>query len=315
VSGGEQPGGAVMASTAAAIGSAARRGTARFSLGPVLVIPATLLVLLFLAAPMALLFRYSFNRYSPRDFMIEALTAENYLRFFTDPYFLGVLATTVQVAALCTLIAVLAAFPVAYLLARTESRFKSALVIAVVFPLMVGNVVRAAGWMALLGNTGAVNATLLRLGLVTEPVRLMFTPFAVILGIVAVVLPYMILTLQSVLESIGRDVEEAAANLGAGPLTVFTRVLLPLSLPGIIAGGTLVFILCMNAYATPVLLGGPQFKMMAPALYDQFARTTNWPFGAALAFILMTATLVLTLVGTTLLARRMHQRKLESAAR
>jgi putative spermidine/putrescine transport system permease protein len=296
-------------------GAGTRVGGAGFSLGPALVVPAALLVVAFLGAPLTLLFRYSLNRFSPRDFMIEAVTAENYVRFFTDPYFIGVLGTTVQVAALCTAIAVLAAFPVAYLLARTESRFKSALVIAVVFPLMVGNVVRAAGWMALLGNSGAVNAVLLGAGLVSEPVRLMYTPFAVIIGIVAVVLPYMILTLQSVIESIGRDVEEAAANLGAGPMTVFWRVLLPLSLPGIIAGGTLVFILCMNAYATPVLLGGPQFKMMAPALYDQFTRTTNWPFGAALAFILMTSTLVLTLVGTTLLARRMHHRKLDAARR
>jgi putative spermidine/putrescine transport system permease protein len=304
-----------MTAATASIGVAARRGGAGFSLGPALVIPATLLVLAFLGAPMALLFRYSLNRYSPRDFMIDAVTLENYARFFGDPYFIGVLGTTVRVAAFCTLIAVLAAFPVAYLLARTDSRWKSALVIAVVFPLMVGNVVRAAGWMALLGNDGAVNATLRWLGVISEPIRLMYTPFAVILGIVAVVLPYMILTLQSVIESIGRDVEEAAANLGAGPMTIFRRVLLPLSLPGIIAGGTLVFILCMNAYATPVLLGGPQFKMMAPALYDQFARTTNWPFGAALAFILMTSTLVLTLIGTTLLARRMHHRKLEAAAR
>ncbi|WP_291297663.1 ABC transporter permease [Elioraea sp.] len=304
-----------MTAAAASMGVAARRGGAGFSLGPALVIPATLLVLAFLGAPMVLLFRYSLNRYSPRDFMIDAVTFENYVRFFADPYFIGVLGTTVQVAALCTLVSVLAAFPVAYLLARTDSRWKSALVIAVVFPLMVGNVVRAAGWMALLGNDGAVNATLRWLGIVSEPIRLMYTPFAVILGIVAVVLPYMILTLQSVIESIGRDVEEAAANLGAGPMTTFRRVLLPLSLPGIIAGGTLVFILCMNAYATPVLLGGPQFKMMAPALYDQFARTTNWPFGAALAFILMTSTLVLTLVGTTLLARRMHYRKLDAAAR
>lgn len=304
-----------LTATAPAIGVGERRAGAPFSLGPALVVPATLLVLAFLGAPMALLFRYSLNRFSPRDFMIEAVTAENYVRFFTDPYFIGVLGTTVQVAALCTVVATLAAFPVAYLLARTQSRWKSGLVIAVVFPLMVGNVVRAAGWMALLGNDGAVNAVLRGIGLVSEPVRLMYTPFAVILGIVAVVLPYMILTLQSVIESIGRDVEEAAANLGAGPMVVFRRVLLPLSLPGIIAGGTLVFILCMNAYATPVLLGGPQFKMMAPALYDQFARTTNWPFGAALAFILMASTLILTLVGTTLLSRRMYQRKLEAAAR
>jgi putative spermidine/putrescine transport system permease protein len=305
----------VRAAAAAPAVTGGRSAGAGFSLGPALVVPATLLVILFLAAPMALLFRYSLNRFSPRDFMVEAVTAEDYVRFFTDPYFLGVLGTTVQVALLCTVVSLFAAFPVAYLLARTESRFKSALVIAVVFPLMVGNVVRAAGWMALLGNGGAVNATLLWLGLVEQPLRLMFAPPAVILGIVAVVLPYRILTLQSVIESIGRDVEEAAANLGAGPATVFLRVLLPLSLPGIIAGGTLVFILCMNAYATPVLLGGPQFKMMAPALYAQFARPTNRPFGAALAFILMSSTLILTLIGTTLLARRMHHRRLDAAPR
>lgn len=304
-----------MATAATVTAAPSGRRSGALSLGPALVVPATLLVVAFLAAPLAVLFRYSLNRYSPREFMIDAVTAENYVRFFTDAYFIGVLATTVQVAAVCTVVSLLFAFPLAYLLARTDSRWKSALVIAVVFPLMVGNVVRAAGWMAVLGNDGIVNHALLGLGLVTQPVRLMYTPFAVYVGIIAVVLPYMILTLQSVIEGIGRDVEEAAANLGAGPMTTFRRVLLPLSLPGVIAGSTLVFILCMNAYATPVLLGGPQFKMMAPALYDQFVRTTNWPFGAALAFILMTSTLVLTVIGTTVLSRRMHHRRLEAAPR
>ncbi len=304
-----------MATAATTAARPAGRRAEAFSLGPFLLVPASLLVVAFLAAPLVVLFRYSFNRYSPREFMIDAFTLENYARFFTDAYFIGVLATTVQVAAVCTLVSLLFAYPLAYLMARTESRWKSALVIAVVFPLMVGNVVRAAGWMAVLGNEGIVNHLMLSLGIVSQPVRLMYTPFAVYVGIIAVVLPYMILTLQSVIEGIGRDVEEAAANLGAGPMTTFRRVLLPLSLPGVIAGGTLVFILCMNAYATPVLLGGPQFKMMAPALYDQFTRTTNWPFGAALAFILMTSTLVLTIVGTTVLSRRMHHRKLEAAPR
>ena len=112
-------------------------------------------------------------------------------------------------------------------------------------------------------------------------------PVALVLlaGIVAVVLPYMILTLSAVIESIPRQTEEAAANLGARPVAVFRRVVLPLALPGVAAGSVLVFVLCMNTYATAILLGGPQFKMMAPAVYDQFVRGTNWPFGAALAFI------------------------------
>jgi putative spermidine/putrescine transport system permease protein len=171
-----------------------------------------------------------------------------------------------------------------------------------VFPLMVGNVVRAAGWMTLLGNTGMVNAGLKLLGL--GQVQIMYTSGAVVLGIVTVVLPYMILTLASVIESIPRALEEAALNMGARPFTVFRRVVFPLSLPGVIAGSALVFILCMNAYATPILLGGAQFKMMAPAVYDQFVRTTNWPFGAALAFILLFVTLGLTLLGSALLQRR-----------
>ena len=272
-----------------------------------LVLPAALLVLALLVAPMAMLFRISLNQYSPTQLMIEALSPENYLRAIADPYYQDVLATTMGVALSCTLIALLLGFPAAYWLARMESRWKSLAVILTLFPLLVGNVVRAAGWMALLGRDGAINASLMGLGLIAEPLTLLYTRGAVILGIVAVVAPYMILTLASVIEAIPRQVEEAAANLGAGPLTGFRRVVLPLALPGVAAGSVLVFILCMNAYATPVLLGGPQFKMMAPAVYDQFVKGTNWPFGAALAFVLLVVTLTLTVVGSAVLARRSRQ--------
>ena len=279
-------------------------GDRRRSLAPLLLLPAAVLVLAVLGMPLLTLFRYSFNRFVPGQLMVEAVTWDNYARFFQDPYFLNVLWTTVQVAILCTVLSVILAFPVAYFLARTQSRFKSLLIILTVFPLLVGNVVRAAGWMALLGNQGFVNAVLIWLGLTQQPVKILYTPAAVVIGIIAVVLPYMILTLQSVIESIDRSVEEAAANLGARPLTVFRRIILPLSLPGVLAGTVLVGILCMNAYATPVLLGGSQFKMMAPALYDQVARASNWPFSAALAFVLMVATVLLTLASTLALKRR-----------
>jgi putative spermidine/putrescine transport system permease protein len=112
----------------------------------------------------------------------------------------------------------------------------------------------------------------------------------VIIGIIAVNLPFMVLTLQSVIEGIDRAVEEAAFSLGAPPGTMFRRVLWPLALPGILAGTILTFILAMNAYATPFLLGGPLFKMMAPLVYNQFTQQANWPFGGAIAFILMTVT-------------------------
>ncbi len=267
-----------------------------------LVVPALVLVLGIMVAPMSLLFRYSLNLYSPTELMVAAATPANYVAAVADPYYRNVLAVTLRTAFVCTLIALVAGFPAAYVLARMRGRWKAWLTLLTVFPLMVGNVVRAAGWMAVLGNTGVVNAGLKALGFAGR--ELMYSPGTVVLGIVTVVLPYMILTLAAVIEAIPRSVEEAALNLGARPFTVFRRVVLPLSLPGVVAGSALVFILCMNAYATPVLLGGAQFKMMAPAVYDQFVRSTNWPFGGALAFILLAVTLGLTLAGSALLQRR-----------
>jgi putative spermidine/putrescine transport system permease protein len=193
--------------------------------------------------------------------------------------------------------------PLAYVLARTQSRFKNVLIMLVVLPLFVGNAVRAAGWMVLFGSKGFLNVTLMQFGAINQPLEIMYTEGAVVAGIIAVNLPYMVLTLQSVIEGINRNVEEAAFSLGAGPMTMFRRVLLPLSLPGILAGTILTFILGMNAYATPVLLGGPKFKMMAPLVYGQF-QLNNWPFGASVAFVLMTATLGLTATANILVQRR-----------
>jgi putative spermidine/putrescine transport system permease protein len=253
---------------------------------------------------MVLLARISLNQYSATQLMIEATTAQNYLNAVADPYYRGVMATTLTVALLCTALTLALAFPAAYRLARMESRWKSLVTVLTLIPLLVGNVVRAAGWMGLLGNEGLINATLQGLHFTSDPIKLIYTPGAVIVGTMAVVLPYMILTLSSVIESIPRAIEEAAANLGAPASTVFRRVVWPLALPGTVAGCVLVFILCMNTYATAVLLGGSQFKMMAPAVYDQFSKGMNWPFGAALAFILLGATLILTVLGTALLGRR-----------
>lgn len=264
--------------------------------------PATVICGLGLLIPMLILFRYSLNKFDPRLMMVDAVTAENYVKFFTDPYYINVLMTTLRVSAMTTAACLVLAFPLAYVLARTQSRWKSLLVILVVLPLFVGNAVRAAGWMTLFGAKGAFNASLMGLGLISTPIEIMYTETAVIIGIIAVNLPFMVLTLQSVIESIDRNIEEAAFSLGAPPSTMFRRILWPLALPGIIAGTILTFILAMNAYATPVLLGGPKFKMMAPLIYGQF-QLNNWPFGAAVAFVLMTTTLVLTVAANLALHR------------
>jgi len=269
-----------------------------------LVVPACLLVLALLVGPMILMFRISLEQYSPTQLMIATFSPGNYVRAATDPYYQQVILTTLGVALLCTALTLVIAYPAAYWVGRIQSRWKSLVVIATLFPLLVGNVVRSAGWMALFARGGLINTLLLRTGLVAEPIELLYTPKAVVLGIIAVVLPYMILTIASVIESIPRDLEDAASNLGASSLRTFWRVILPLSAPGVAAGCILVFVLCMNTYATAVLLGGPRFKMMAPAVYDQFVRGNNWPMGATLAFMLLAVTMGFTLFGSIAFARR-----------
>jgi putative spermidine/putrescine transport system permease protein len=287
--------------TAAAAGT--RRGAPGWT-AAAMIGPASLVVTVGILLPVVILFRYSLNRFTPGRFMVEAVTAENYVKFVTDPFYVGVLARTLRVATVCTLLCLLLGFPVAYCLARTRSRFKNLLLMAMVLPLFVGNAVRAAGWMVMFGQRGAVNAALQGVGLLGQPLQIMYTEFAVVVGIVAVNLPFVVLSIQATLEGLDRALEEAALSLGAAPAQAFRRVVLPLAMPGVITGVTLCFILAMNAYATPVLLGGPLFQMMGPTVYDQFVGVSNWPFGAALAFVLMAATLVLTVTSNWLAHRR-----------
>jgi putative spermidine/putrescine transport system permease protein len=273
-----------------------------------LVLPACLLVLGLLVGPMMLMFRISLNQFSPTQLMIEEFSFGNYVQAAADPYYQEIIVTTLGMALLCTALTLVIAFPAAYWVGRLQSRWKSLVVIATLFPLLVGNVVRSAGWMALFDRDGLINAFLRWAHLIGEPLTLMYTPKAVVFGVVAVVLPYMILTIAAVIESIPRDLEDAAANLGASGLQTFWRVILPLSAPGVAAGSILVFVLCMNTYATAVLLGGPRFKMMAPAIFDQFVRGNNWPMGATLAFMLLAVTMSFTVFGSIAFARRYRLR-------
>ena len=273
-----------------------------------LVVPACLLVLALLIGPMILMFRISLAQYSATQLMTQTFSIDNYVLAATDPYYQQVILLTLGVALLCTVLTLVIAYPAAYWVGRLQSRWKSLVIIATLFPLLVGNVVRSAGWMALFERDGLINVTLTRIGIIREPLELMYTPKAVVFGIIAVVLPYMILTIAAVIESIPRDLEDAAASLGASGIKTFWRVILPLSMPGVAAGSILVFVLCMNTYATAVLLGGPRFKMMAPAIFDQYVRGNNWPMGATLAFVLLAVTMSFTIFGSVAFARRYRAR-------
>jgi putative spermidine/putrescine transport system permease protein len=267
--------------------------------------PGLILVGFGLLLPLMLMLRFSLNRYSPGEMMVEALTLENYARFFSDPFYLGVLRRTLTISLAATATCLVLGLPAAYYLSRLRNQLlKTAIIIALVIPLLMGNAVRAAGWMVLLADKGVINAVLIWAGLLAEPVRILYTGYAVAIGLIAVLLPFMIICLQSVFDGVSEAYEEAAMSLGARPLVVFRRVLMPMVMPGIFSGSALCFVLAMNAYATPVLIGGPSFQMMAPKIYEQAIKVFNWPFAASMAFVLMAVTLALTVLASVALQRR-----------
>lgn len=270
-----------------------------------LVVPALLLVALFLLAPLALIVRYSFDLYDPAKLMLGVFSIDNYVRAFADPFYQKVLGVTARIAGLSTVIVVLLAFPAAYCISRTRSeKRRSWLIILTVLPLLLGNAVRSAAWMVVMGTKGVANTVLIALGLTAQPIAILYTPTAVVIALVSVLLPFAIITMQSVLDAIPTSIEEAAMSLGQSPLRAVCSVVLPLSMPGLIAAAAICFALAMNAYATPVLIGGPSMQMMGPVVYEQIAKVQNWPFGSTLACMLMLTTVLLTIVSTRFLSRK-----------
>jgi putative spermidine/putrescine transport system permease protein len=264
-------------------------------------LPSLAIVGIGLVLPGLLMLAYSFLRYVPGRITDFTLTIENYLRLFGDFFYLGVVVKTLQLGVIVTVLSLLLAYPVAYYLARTTSRFKGVLTYLVFLPMMVGIVVRAYGWIVILGREGLLNTGLQSLGVVDEPVRLLYTMHAVVLALVEVLLPFMIMPILSSLEKIDRHVVEAARAAGATPMQAFLRVTLPLSLPGIVSGSLLVFSLSITAYALPALLGGTKVKLIAALAYDAMLVGYNWPFGSAIGIFmgLVSGTVVYLYLRTT----------------
>lgn len=291
--------------TATSKGKRRQSGASSLLRSTELLSPSILLVLLGLGLPLLLMVRYSLAIFEPGAYDISGYSLGNYLAFFSDPFYLQILARTLIVAFSCTALCLLFGVPAAYLISRIASPFlRAVLLLAMIIPLLLGNGVRSAGWMMLFSDGGMINSLLLGMGLIDEPIRILYTGYAVVVSLLALTLPFMIISLQSVFESLGRAYEEAALTMGAGPWRTFFRVTLPLAMPGIFSGCLLCFVQGMNAYASPVLLGGPQFQMMAPKVYEQAIKINNWPLAATLAFVLMGVTMVLTVVSSMRLQKR-----------
>ena len=222
------------------------------------------------------------------DYQIVAdLTLGNYQRISGDLY-VGVLSRTVRISVLVTVLSLLIGYPVAYFLAKKVRYWKLTLLLLVVMPLWTSYLIRTYAWMLILGTEGVVNRLLLAAGLTSEPLTwLLYSDFAVTIALIHIYLPYLILPLYAVLERIDGSLLEAAWDLGSGRVRTFISIILPLSLPGVATGCLFVFIPSMGAFITPELLGGTQSIMIGSIIAQQFGVAYDYPFGSALALVLM----------------------------
>lgn len=265
--------------------------------------PSLLLLLLVFLIPVAIMVPLSFRPYLPGQGIGEGWTLANYTKLFTDAYYYEIVGRTIFLGLAVTLLTLVIGYPLAYFLARSCSRWRHWLTILVVFPLLLNLVVRTFGWMTLLANRGVINLALQDLGWIEQPIRLMFNFTGLLIGLTHIFLPFMVLVLIGVIQNIDRDLEDAAKVLGANWGTTFLKVTLPLSLPGIVSGSILVFVLSISALVTPRLLGGPTYKVMSTLIYDQFLQLLDWPAGSAMALMLTLIVLVLVFL-SGVIARR-----------
>ena len=231
----------------------------------------------------------------------------HYEAFLTDTFFLDILLRSLLMAAWVTVGCLLLGFPLAYALSRLRGWKRALLYFTVLMPLLTSAVVRTFGWMILLSNNGFINKTLMALGLTDAPFPMMYRMTGIVIALVEVLLPFMVLALDAALLNIDRQLYEAARNLGAGAARVFLKITLPLSVPGIVSGSILVFMLAISAFVTPALIGGPRIPVMATLIYQQGIALLNWPFGAAISFVML-AVLLVVLAATLSLSARASRR-------
>jgi len=253
--------------------------------------PSALAMLLLVAAPMGIVLIYSFLSRGVYGGIEWPLTLENWRRL-ADPLYLHILARTIALAAAATALCLVLGFPLALFISRAGPR-KNLYLYLVILPFWTSFLVRTYAWMFLLRETGVINVVLMGLGLIREPLGMLYTPGAVLVGLVYGHLPFMVLPLYAALERLDRSLLEAAADLGARPWQAALRVLVPLAAPGIRAGSVLVFIPCLGAYLTPDLLGGSKTVMAGNLIQNQFTQARDWPFGSAAALALMAIILTL----------------------
>jgi spermidine/putrescine transport system permease protein len=250
-----------------------------------LLAPGGLWLLVFFLVPLLIMLVYSFMPRGIYGGVKPGFTLQHYARFF-DPLYLDVLQRTFVWSIACTVICLVLGYPVAYVIVR-GGRWRNLLLFLVVLPFWTSFLVRTFAMIFLMRDTGLINNWLLKLGLIDQPLTILYTPFAVMAGLVYGFLPFMILPIYASLEKLDTSLLEAAEVLGARPRARFRRVTLPLSMPGVVAGCLLVFIPALGSFLTSDLLGGAKQMMIGNLVQNQFSSARNWPFGSAASFIVM----------------------------
>ncbi|UXN67906.1 ABC transporter permease (plasmid) [Devosia neptuniae] len=265
-------------------------------------LPPTLLLLVFFAIPMGMMVGLSFH---PQGGSTASLAS--YERFFTDDFSLAGLGRTVLMSGLVAICVTLMAYPVAYFLARSRSRWRAVVFALAIAPELAGVVLRTYGWLIILEDHGFINSGLMWLGLISEPLPLAKNMFGVVVGLTHVILPFGILSLLTSLQGVDQNLEKSAQILGASRVSVLRHIVLPLTVPGIVSSMLLAFTMSASAYATPAILGGAGFKVLATMVYEQVLFYIDWSFAAVMANVLLVMMLIIAFVGSRL-EMRLHKK-------
>lgn len=251
-----------------------------------LLAPATLLIVCFLILPILVMAVYTFFTFITAGVEQSTPTLANWHEFLTDPYYHGFLFKTLRVGVVTSLICGVVGYFPAYFIWSTEFRHKWLLLLLLIVPFWISFTIRTFSWIHILGEEGLINVALLRLGLIDQPLQMLYTEGAVIMGMVHFLLPYMILNVYVSLENIDRTLISAARSMGCTNAQAFREVTLPLSLPGLAAGLLLCFVLAAGSYVTPQILGSGRDALFGNLIYDTIMGQLNWPMGATLSIVL-----------------------------
>jgi spermidine/putrescine transport system permease protein len=252
-----------------------------------LLAPVLSLLILLLVVPIAIMVVFTFYTFVTAGVEKPVLTLANWREFLSDPYYHGFLWKTVRVATITALVCAVMGYPAAYFIAMTRFRHKWLLLLLLIVPFWISFTIRTFSWIHILGEQGVINVTLLELGFIDQPIRMLYTEGAVIMGMVHFLLPYMVLNVYVSLEGIDRNLISAARTLGCTGWQAFKEVSLPLSLPGLLAGLLLCFVLAAGSYVTPQILGSSRDALFGNLVFDTIMSELNWPLGATLSIVLL----------------------------